>query len=288
MTKEEFINHVIESLTSGKKCVKWFSPNLDYNKWSIIAMNILVEKHGFKKELFSLPVGGFTDISYDWFLTKQQLNKPSIMKNIHVLPTDKPSRLCFNDLSDTGELILSLEEVKTSNNQHIYITSGEELKNLRLHEGKWHLEKGEFLNKCPNYFTEISECKLVIMTTDQDLIADGVQAIDDEFLKWFVKNPSCESVTFITPQGESKLETITDGPTNEPEQLPTPWFKTEQIETWIGEPITAEGKEIWEIKGGRGKLIVMHQCGENKEELISQLETMIYGLKEGFEAFAAY
>ncbi len=132
MTKEEFINHVIESLTSGKKCVKWFSPNLDYNKWSIIAMNILVEKHGFKKELFSLPVGGFTDISYDWFLTKQQLNKPSIMKNIHVLPTDKPSRLCFNDLSDTGELILSLEEVKTSNNQHIYITSGEELKNLRL------------------------------------------------------------------------------------------------------------------------------------------------------------
>jgi hypothetical protein len=32
------------------------------------------------------------------------------------------------------------------------------------------------------------------MTTDQDLIADGVQAVDDEFLEWFVKNPSCESV----------------------------------------------------------------------------------------------
>jgi hypothetical protein len=34
----------------------------------------------------------------------------------------------------------------------------------------------------------------IILTTDQDLIKDGVQAIDDEFLKWFFKNPSCESV----------------------------------------------------------------------------------------------
>jgi hypothetical protein len=34
----------------------------------------------------------------------------------------------------------------------------------------------------------------IILTTDQDLIKDGVQAIDDEFLEWFVKNPSCEEV----------------------------------------------------------------------------------------------
>jgi len=37
-------------------------------------------------------------------------------------------------------------------------------------------------------------CEKIILTTDQDLIADGVQAIDDEFLEWFVKNPSCEWV----------------------------------------------------------------------------------------------
>jgi hypothetical protein len=36
--------------------------------------------------------------------------------------------------------------------------------------------------------------KKIILTTDQDLIKDGVQAIDDEFLEWFVKNPSCEFV----------------------------------------------------------------------------------------------
>lgn len=34
----------------------------------------------------------------------------------------------------------------------------------------------------------------VVLTTDQDLINDGVQAIDDDFLEWFVKNPSCEWV----------------------------------------------------------------------------------------------
>ena len=37
-------------------------------------------------------------------------------------------------------------------------------------------------------------CKKIILTTDQDLIKEGVQAIDDEFLEWFVKNPSCEWV----------------------------------------------------------------------------------------------
>jgi hypothetical protein len=34
----------------------------------------------------------------------------------------------------------------------------------------------------------------IILTTDGDLIKDGVQAIDDEFLEWFVKNQACENV----------------------------------------------------------------------------------------------
>ena len=37
-------------------------------------------------------------------------------------------------------------------------------------------------------------CKKIILTTDQDLIKDGIQAIDDEFLEWFVKNPNCEVI----------------------------------------------------------------------------------------------
>jgi len=70
------------------------------------------------------------------------------------------------------------------------------------------------------------------------------------------------------------------------EQLPTKWFKHLEIETWIGESITTEGKKIEELNGGRGKLIVLHQCGENKQELISQLEVMINGLQDEFEYFA--
>lgn len=36
--------------------------------------------------------------------------------------------------------------------------------------------------------------KKIILTTDQDLIKDDVQTIDDDFLEWFVKNPSYEVV----------------------------------------------------------------------------------------------
>ena len=61
--------------------------------------------------------------------------------------------------------------------------------------------------------------KKIILTTDPKLIDSGVQAISDEFLEWFVKNPGCEFVEvdeskyfdgshgeyiIIIPQEESK------------------------------------------------------------------------------------
>jgi len=54
----------------------------------------------------------------------------------------------------------------------------------------------------------------------------------------------------------------------------TPWFNTHQIETWIDE-----------LNGSRVKLIIVHQCGENKVELISQLECMIHGVKTDFKDY---
>jgi hypothetical protein len=51
---------------------------------------------------------------------------------------------------------------------------------------------GNSKHKGSPYYIEF--CRKIILTTDQDLIKDGVQPIDDEFLQWFVKNPSCESV----------------------------------------------------------------------------------------------
>jgi len=215
------------------------------------------------------------------------------MKNIHLLPTDKPSRLHFDDklfLSTNPQISKDINSIVEG--RHIYITSDEEIKH-----GDWYLTSKNTICKCiktdSKYVYSLeggssTNCKKIILTTDQDLIKDCVQAIDDEFLEWFVKNPSCDMVEVgsyhVKGDISGKLHykiIITKA-----EELPTPWFKTEQIETWIGESITTEGKEIEEIKGGRGKLIVLHQCGENKEELISQLEVMIYGLKEGFEGFA--
>lgn len=123
------------------------------------------------------------------------------MKNLHLLPTEKPSKLVkiYNDVNrETFTLKLNVE-VNDSFKEYVnvYITSDEEIKDVRPHKGKWHLEKENILNKFPDYLTDLSECKLVIMTTDDDLINDGVQVIDDEFLEWFVKNPSCEFVMTI-------------------------------------------------------------------------------------------
>lgn len=64
----------------------------------------------------------------------------------------------------------------------------------------------------------------------------------------------------------------------------TTWFKTEQIETAVNVngDMTAD-----EIKASRKKLIVLHECGEDKQALIEQLETMILGLKTDFDLFAS-
>jgi len=130
------------------------------------------------------------------------------MKNIHILPTDKPSRLYIDN---KGKYNLEIGQVDFKTFKNIYITSDEEIK-----EGNWYAsfifdEKTKWtttkldcvvkanLNKTNEYLVEpfSKYCKKIILTTDQDLIADGVQAIDDEFLEWFVKNPSCESVEVI-------------------------------------------------------------------------------------------
>jgi hypothetical protein len=161
------------------------------------------------------------------------------MKNIHVLPTDKPSKL-FKD--DFGKYFISINIDQEQNHfkpQHIYITSDEEVK-----EGDYFLYDGtkiryksngteyhgrDLCHISGNHRYPVSESKKIILTTDQDLIKNGVQKIDDEFLEWFVENPSCEEVEIsedyfkpsnmvyghnmepykiIIPQEEPKQETL--------------------------------------------------------------------------------
>ena len=111
-----------------------------------------------------------------------------------MIQTDKKSRLLLEIDTKKIFIVSTYFQDHYRKHQNIYITSDEEIKDIRPHNGKWQLEKGQILNKFPDYLTDLSECKLVIMTTDQDLINDGVQAIDDTFLEWFVNNPSCEQI----------------------------------------------------------------------------------------------
>jgi hypothetical protein len=120
------------------------------------------------------------------------------MKNIHIIPTDKPSSYVTNYMEQSMQF------------HNIYIISDEEIKEgdwvYYLHNSGLHEPRIMEVIK-PNYsdykpysihfksgFGVQKDCKKIILTTDQDLIKDGVQAIDDEFLEWFVKNPSCEEI----------------------------------------------------------------------------------------------
>lgn len=124
------------------------------------------------------------------------------MKNIHVVQTDKPSRL-FNYKGEFGLAKGFQNGTDVIVNQNIYITSDEEIK-----EGvnQWYLDKvlNEPYNSGGAQYS--SKQDVIILTTDLDLIKDGVQIIDNEFLEWLVNNPSCEEVEirkeYITPLGD--------------------------------------------------------------------------------------
>jgi len=143
------------------------------------------------------------------------------MQNLFLLPTKKPSRLhLWFDINGTRLEFCELEYSHTRNTQHIYITSDEEIK-----EGDWVVENHTFKREpyvgkcfypkndgtvtddvikrdllsvnCEGHYETLARkhnCKKIILTTDPDLIEDGVQTIDDEFLEWFMSNLSCEFV----------------------------------------------------------------------------------------------
>jgi hypothetical protein len=118
------------------------------------------------------------------------------MKNIHLIPTDKPSRLILQDTELYLSKYMEENEGFSEFNQHIYITSDEEIKkgDLKVDEYYLYFNKVRQFNKIDKLNRAWKDYKKIILTTDQNLINDGVQAISDTFLEWFVKNPSCEFV----------------------------------------------------------------------------------------------
>jgi hypothetical protein len=115
------------------------------------------------------------------------------MKNIHIIPTDKPTGI-FE--SKNGLHFSIIEKIRYGEFKgfHIYITNDEKIK-----KRDWYFNpKTNKVNKVGHYGHYGYSSKKIILTTDQDLIKDGVQEIDDTFLEWFVKNPSCERVEVKT------------------------------------------------------------------------------------------
>jgi hypothetical protein len=125
------------------------------------------------------------------------------MKNLFLLPIDKLIKSVGDLVKDQYGYIHIFtkndgkEYGKTTTKLNILITSDEEIK-----EGDYIIDnyaKINLVQKVRKCDFDSSHCKngnwkKIILTTDQELIKDGVQAIDDDFLEWFVKNPSCEWV----------------------------------------------------------------------------------------------
>jgi hypothetical protein len=179
------------------------------------------------------------------------------MKNIHVLQKNIFNQLGVDHYGKTPTQIKIAEFLI---NKNIYITSDEEIK-----EGEWVIQINfEKTNtqviKCQTESqTIIANSKdgsftknKIILTTDQDLIADGVQAIDDEFLEWFVKNPSCERVEinkeYLSNTGEWK-EVL----------LPSEW----EVDTKF-----------------RYKIIIPQE--ETKQEKLEEAAERLYGLADKY------
>jgi hypothetical protein len=211
-----------------------------------------------------------------------------VMKNIHVLPTENSSRLSYNK-----DGVLELHRLQwRKNTQNIYITSDEEIK-----EGEWCTDGIYIIQATPKLVNgqglfDRRDWRKIILTTDQDLIKDGVQAIDDEFLEWFVKNPSCEFVEvdeskyfdgshgeyiIIIPQEEPKQETL--------EEAAESWLKSKTLLKTSQAP----GLLIGFTEGAKWQQERMYSEEEVLELLLkSKIETsnLYYeDIKEWFEQF---
>ncbi len=84
---------------------------------------------------------------------------------------------------------------------------------------------------------------------------------------------------------EKDLQESTEQALTIPVVSDSTWFDTHQIETFVGE--MEDGMSDEEMQKCRKKLIILHQCGNDKEALIGQLKMMIRGIEDDFELFAS-
>lgn len=140
------------------------------------------------------------------------------MKNIHLLPTqNNKSKLALYHYDGSKNIKVGEIALQINNNlgwtncwspRELYITSEEKIK-----DKDWCLDiDNEIVKYCEKKYNMLfhNVCKKIILTTDENLIKDRVQAIDNEFLEWFLKNSSCENVEidFSLGSGSFKYKII--------------------------------------------------------------------------------
>ena len=110
------------------------------------------------------------------------------MKNLHVLTTENQSRLRYNIITKIWELNEFPKyhtDIKSTHN--IYITSDEEIKMQ-----DWCITaKGNLLQMIEGDTAlgfALLGCKKIILTTDQDLINDGIEQISEDTLLKIVEH----------------------------------------------------------------------------------------------------
>ena len=138
-------------------------------------------------------------------------------KNVHLIQTDKASRL-KQEFYSMASYSLSRLPLTWRFAQHIYITNSEEIK-----EGDWYLDIiSNTLHQAKQATGLFNTRKKIILTTDvdliadgvqgiQDLIADGVQGIEDSFLEWFINNPTCDFIETERIEDGQYVDRFADG-----------------------------------------------------------------------------
>ena len=109
----------------------------------------------------------------------------------------------------------------------LYVVSNNE----DVSENCWIITSGKLVQVSCLLSDEVAKGFKVILTTNKLLIEDGVQAIDDEFLEWVIKNPNCEEIEVVDvrslgvygsyypykiniPKKETKQETLEEAKVN--------------------------------------------------------------------------
>lgn len=109
------------------------------------------------------------------------------MKNIFILSTNKSSVLYEGNLGKP--VLITSASAKRNKPLHLYITSNEEPSN-----GDYCIDGDDIYGPFEEGDIAVDCFKKIVLTTDPTLIADGIQAIDDDSFQWIIDNPSCERI----------------------------------------------------------------------------------------------